>query len=253
MASRLGSFAREVQAFQSKREVDAAEREILNLLQGAGGLGTRVAEPIDPTRGIDLSPVPAPGQDPTQLDVSNVKLTPIRETEGFQSKARNLAAAEDRLSSAIAPVPAPDLKFIEGPRNVRAFEKTTGREVRKTPLDIPAESQAEKDLKAANLDLIKARTGQAKRSPSGGKPELTPAKSLKRISTLETSIAKLQVGKGADPLTLALMKDNPEFLKALQSNDVESAVAAMQREIAFHRENVPDKFRGTNKDPLGIR
>ena len=260
MASRLGGFIRDMQEIKKKREVDAAERDILTLLQGSSELGGKIAEPIDPSRGFDasLAPVGLPGEG-QRLDLSNIKQTPVRESRSFQQKQLRLAAAEDKLSTALAPATPARGAVTSTGGITRTIDPSTGLQRgvdigTATAPKAPAPSEklyvntttgdrqfvnirSSKDVKAAREAGFRPHVPGA----GGGKKELSEERSRKRISQLETSIAKLSASKGADPLTLLLMRDNPEALAALEGNDIEAAKAAMREEIKFHRRQIPGK------------
>lgn len=259
MASKLGSFLKDIDDIRKRREVDRAERDIRDQLRAAGGLGTIVPQPVTSTGAEAFG---------FSKDLADIRQVPIEQSKSIQDKRLGLAAAEDKLSTALAPAPARKLSFQKGPSNIFGLDPVSGATVSRQPLTPAAPKAAapsEKlyvnktgDRKFVNIRDSKAvkaarAAGFKPHVPGAGKPELTEAKSRKRISQLEISIAKLRAGKGADPLTLLLMRDNPEALAALQSNDVEAAVAAMQSEIKFHERQIPEKSRKKEKDPLGIR
>ena len=69
-----------------------------------------------------------------------------------------------------------------------------------------------------------------------------PAKTLtvndinKRLVDLQKSKVRLQTTKGADPLTLFLMKDNPEAQQAFKEGDVTGAVAEIEGQIEYYED-----------------
>ena len=60
----------------------------------------------------------------------------------------------------------------------------------------------------------------------------------------DEAIARLNANKGVDDkITLFLAKDIPGAMEALQSNDVQSAVDALGREIEYNNQFITDEFK----------
>jgi hypothetical protein len=217
------------QKTRQKRQIDEAERDILGMLRETGGLQEPFAEPIDPTRGFDISPtvgVPGVGLPPS-FDTRNVRRVPTEESRLFQEKFRNLMAAKDELPAALAPATPETLTFQKGHRAIFGISPTTGQTVSSQALEPPF--------------------------PKAGAGAVTPAKALKRMSDIERSINKLETGGDVDPLMLLLAQDKPELLEALRSGDPTAAIEALKREREFLKTKVPEQFKGKDSDPLGIR
>ena len=63
---------------------------------------------------------------------------------------------------------------------------------------------------------------------------LTPDEIRTRLISLNKGLVTIKANKGLDPLTIALIGDNPEALKSLQGGDIGPAVKEYQKQIDFY-------------------
>ena len=261
--SRIGSLLRDIEAARTsqdarkkQRERDAAERNILDQLRATGGLGGTVPEPVTAT-----------GQ-PTfgfSKNLAGISQTPVRESVSFQEKQLNLAAADDRLSEFLAPAKPAKGTVTSTGGVTRTIDPSTGLQ-RGVDIGTPTgkaptpsrriySKRVDGKLKTKTVDEssqdnVTAAT-EAGFQPhvaggrGGGTPELTPSKSLKRITLLKGLKLKIdQFGAGdLDPLVLSFLKDSPDLLAILQGGDKTEAIEAIDNEIRFHNSSLPEHLR----------
>ena len=87
-------------------------------------------------------------------------------------------------------------------------------------------------------DIRKAIAIAKGTAPFKNQPKpLTPDKIRTRLTQLHSGLTRLKANKGLDPLTIALLGDNPEALKSLQGGDISAATSEFEKQIS-HYENM---------------